>query len=50
LLEEFATIDERIDGLDIADFLLREKDQSQLALTDYRYPVIWDYQIKELEQ
>lgn len=42
ILENNATKQEIKDGLDIADYLLREQDESGLALTDYLYPVIWD--------
>lgn len=43
ILEKAATPEERAEGLDIADFLLRKKDNSGLALTDDNYPVFWDY-------
>lgn len=42
LLEINANDEERKAGLDIADFLLRVKDSTGLALTDYHYPAIWD--------
>jgi hypothetical protein len=41
-LENNADESDKKDGLDIEDFLLRVKDSSGLALTDHRYPVIWD--------
>jgi hypothetical protein len=42
LLEISATEEERIKGLDLADYLLRVVDGSGLALTDHDYPVIFD--------
>jgi len=42
-LEKIATEEDRSSGLDIADYLLRNEDSTALALTDYDYPVIWDY-------
>jgi hypothetical protein len=42
LLEKHATEEEKSAGLDIADFLLKEQDSSQLALTDFGYPIIID--------
>lgn len=42
VLEKIATDEDRANGLDLADYLLREKDSSGLALTDGPYPVIWD--------
>ena len=42
ILERNACDDDRINGLDIADYLLRNQDSSGLALTDNSYPVIWD--------
>jgi len=45
ILELNATPEEREKGLDIADYLTREDDGSGLALTDYHYPVIWDYKL-----
>ena len=47
-LEKFANEADKKNGLDIADYLLRVKDDSGLALTDKGYPVIWDLKnIKE---
>lgn len=43
LVERLSTPDEKNSGLDIADYLLSKTDTSGLALTDYSYPVIWDY-------
>lgn len=43
LLEKRASREDLIEGLDIADYLLRIQDSSRLALTDKLYPVIWDY-------
>jgi len=43
ILEKNATMEEKEQGLDLADFLLKQKDNSGLALTDDSYPVIWDY-------
>ncbi len=45
LMQINATKGEEKEGLDIADYLLNNKDQSGLALTDYGYPVIWDYKM-----
>lgn len=43
LLERNSTEEEKREGLDLADFLLRVQDSSNLAMTDFNYPVIWDY-------
>ncbi len=43
LLEKNASEENRSLGLDIADYLLKNQDSTGLALTDYGYPVIWDY-------
>jgi uncharacterized protein DUF6371 len=43
IIEKFATAEEKAKGLDLADYLLRKEDETGLALTDHRYPVIWDY-------
>lgn len=43
LLEKNATEEEKKQGLDIADYLLQVQDSTGLALTDYEYPVMWDY-------
>lgn len=43
LLEKNATDEDEANGLDIADYLLRVEDSTGLAMTDYNYPVIWDY-------
>ncbi|HMK18124.1 MAG TPA: DUF6371 domain-containing protein [Chitinophagaceae bacterium] len=42
LLENRATEQDRDNGLDLADYLLRIEDESGLALTDHEYPVIFD--------
>lgn len=42
VLENNANDIDKNDGLDLADYLLRVQDSSGLALTDYKYPVIWD--------
>jgi hypothetical protein len=42
ILERSATEQEKTEGLDLADFLLRKKDSSGLALTDGNYPVLMD--------
>lgn len=41
-LERIATEEERINGLDIADYLLRNRDSSGLALSEAGYPLFWD--------
>jgi hypothetical protein len=43
LLEKNATDEEKQNGLDLADYLLRVQDGTGLALTDHDYPVIFDY-------
>jgi hypothetical protein len=43
MLHNLATDQERDEDCDIADYLLRSEDSTGLALTDYKYPVIWDY-------
>jgi hypothetical protein len=43
LLEKNATNEDRVNGLDLADYLLRVQDNSGLALTENNYPVIWDF-------
>lgn len=43
ILEQCANDSDRANGLDIADYLLRDRDGSGLALTDFKYPVMWDY-------
>jgi hypothetical protein len=43
IIERNATTEEKTAGLDIADFLLRNSDETNLALTDYQYPLIWDF-------
>jgi Domain of unknown function (DUF6371) len=42
LLEKYADEDEKMSGLDIADYLLKKQDKSGLALSDSGYPIIWD--------
>lgn len=42
ILEKYADQTDRDNGLDIADYILRVRDTSGLALTDKIYPVIWD--------
>lgn len=41
-LERHSTDEEKSQGLDIADYLLQNHDSSELALTDFNYPVIFD--------
>ncbi len=45
LLENSASHEDRTKGLDLADYLLSVQDGSGLALTDYEYPIMWDYKI-----
>ena len=42
LLERLANDEDKKQGLDLADFLLRKKDATEFALTDHGYPVMWD--------
>jgi hypothetical protein len=42
ILELSATESEIKDGLDIADYLLKVQDSSELALSDHGYPIIFD--------
>lgn len=42
LLESAANEEDKRNGLDLADYLLRKEDGSGLALTDAGYPVIFD--------
>ena len=41
-LEKSASDEQRQNGWDLADYLVK-CDSSGLAMTDYNYPVIWDY-------
>lgn len=43
VLENALTEDERLQGSDIADFLIKQDAQTGIALTDDNYPAIWDY-------
>lgn len=43
LLEKVATSEDKAKGLDIADYLLQNQDESGLALSDFDYPIIFDY-------
>jgi len=47
ILEKHASMRDKEKGLDLADYLLRVEDGSGLALTDEKYPVIWDYKIEQ---
>jgi hypothetical protein len=42
ILERMATNEDREQGLDLADFLLRKVDSTGLAVTAEGYPVFWD--------
>jgi hypothetical protein len=44
-LEKNTTVEEKVAGLDIADFLLKVTDKTGLALTDYVYPAMWDFNL-----
>lgn len=48
LLEKLASEEDKKKGLDLADYLLLKTDSSGLALTDFEYPVIWDYQEQQI--
>ena len=43
ILERSASENDKAEGLDLVDYLLRIKDSSGLALSDMNYPVMWDY-------
>lgn len=45
LLEKNATEDQKKSGLDLADFLLMNRDSSGWALTTEGYPLFWDIKI-----
>jgi len=42
-LEKNATSEEKVNGFDIADYLLRLQDGTGLALSDNNYPIFWDH-------
>jgi hypothetical protein len=44
-LERNAAAEEKKAGLDIADFLLKNTDETGLALTDHAYPAMWDFNL-----
>lgn len=41
LLEEFATENDRVKGLDLADYLIKT-DETGLVITEAGYPLLWD--------
>lgn len=43
VLERIATEEERIKSLDIADYLIKNRDKSGLAISELGYPLFWDY-------
>jgi len=43
IIDKLATSEEQQQGLDIADYLLTLGDETGLALTDYNYPAMWDF-------
>jgi hypothetical protein len=43
ILEISANNEQRKNGLDIADFLIKRDPDCGWALSEYDYPVFWDY-------
>lgn len=46
IIERIAIEEEKLQGLDIVDYLLRKRDKSRFALNEFGYPIFWDYNIK----
>lgn len=43
VIERIATEEERIKSLDIADYLIKNRDKSGFAISELGYPLFWDY-------
>jgi hypothetical protein len=43
IIERIATEEERIKSLDLVDYLIKNRDNSGFAVTEFGYPIFWDY-------
>jgi hypothetical protein len=43
IIERIATEDEKMKSLDLVDYLIQNRDKSGFAITEFGYPIFWDY-------